>query len=172
MPYDSATGSSGPAHQACEYGLPIVSADIQDFLTMAADEDMAISFYKRGDALDLANKLIAILESPERQRRIAQHNFSAAVRMTMPAVLRQYLRWFELAKRKQAAGSSADFLSFRRWRRSVSRSPAFAVPIGSSSYWSLQADRLLNGHSADDSPLGGMGGTGNGRVAPEFGSTK
>ena len=28
MPYDSATGSSGPAHQACEYGVPIVCADI------------------------------------------------------------------------------------------------------------------------------------------------
>src|SRR5580704_17553159 len=26
MPYDSATGSSGPAHQACEYGVPIVCA--------------------------------------------------------------------------------------------------------------------------------------------------
>ena len=31
MPYDSATGSSGPAHQACEYGVPIVCADIRRF---------------------------------------------------------------------------------------------------------------------------------------------
>ena len=31
LPYDSATGSSGPAHQACEYGVPIVCADILDF---------------------------------------------------------------------------------------------------------------------------------------------
>ena len=30
MPYDSATGSSGPAHQACEFGIPIVCADIED----------------------------------------------------------------------------------------------------------------------------------------------
>ncbi len=50
MPYDSATGSSGPAHQACEYGVPIVCADIADFRDMAADEDMAIDFYKVGDA--------------------------------------------------------------------------------------------------------------------------
>ena len=45
LPYDSATGSSGPAHQACEYGVPVVSADIRDFRDMAADENMAIRFY-------------------------------------------------------------------------------------------------------------------------------
>src|ERR1700757_1985375 len=50
LPYDSATGSSGPAHQACEYGVPIVGADIEDFRDMGADEDMSIRFYKVGDA--------------------------------------------------------------------------------------------------------------------------
>ncbi|HVX57335.1 MAG TPA: glycosyltransferase, partial [Candidatus Saccharimonadales bacterium] len=46
LPYDSATGSSGPAHQACEYGVPVVSADLPDFRAMAADEDRAIRFYE------------------------------------------------------------------------------------------------------------------------------
>jgi glycosyltransferase involved in cell wall biosynthesis len=55
LPYDSATGSSGPAHQACEFGVPIVCADIDDFREMAAGEDMAIRFYKKGDADDLAS---------------------------------------------------------------------------------------------------------------------
>ena len=57
MPYDSATGSSGPAHQACEYGVPIVCADIPDFREMAAEEDMAILFHKIGDAEHLAEQL-------------------------------------------------------------------------------------------------------------------
>jgi len=116
MPYDSATGSSGPAHQACEYGVPIVSADIPDFRVMAADEEMAISFYKIGDAADLADKLVDLLQSPERQREMAEQNFSAAVRMTMPTVVRNYMRWFELAKHKRAMG---PFLqrSSARWRR-------------------------------------------------------
>jgi glycosyltransferase involved in cell wall biosynthesis len=144
MPYDSATGSSGPAHQACEYGVPIVSADLPDFVTMARDEDMAINFYERGNASDLAGRLIEILESPERQRQMAYQNFSAAVRMTMPTVVRQYLRWFELAKRRQMQNASSELLSFRRWRRSNGRSAAFEPPLGSSSYWSLHADRLLN----------------------------
>jgi glycosyltransferase involved in cell wall biosynthesis len=132
MPYDSATGSSGPAHQACEYGVPIVCADITDFRDMAADEDMAISFYKVGDAANLADQLVAILRSPEQQRRMAQHNFSAAIQMTMPSVVRNYLRWFELNKRKKevAIAASSLFPNERRfWRRSVF--PRFGeIPAG------------------------------------------
>lgn len=117
LPYDSATGSSGPAHQACEYGVPIVSADIGDFRDMAADEDMAISFYKTGDPVDLAAQLIGLLESPHDQRRAAEQNFSAAIRMTMPHVVRHYLRWFELGRRKRTFGSSASNRFARLSRR-------------------------------------------------------
>jgi glycosyltransferase involved in cell wall biosynthesis len=102
MPYDSATGSSGPAHQACEFGVPIVSADIPDLREMAIDEDMAASFYKTGDANDLADQLITILQSSELQRRMAEHNYRAGVRMTMSCVIRNYLRWFELQRSKKA----------------------------------------------------------------------
>jgi len=117
MPYDSATGSSGPAHQACEYGVPIVCADIADFRNMAADEDMAIDFYKIGDAVDLANKLVAILQSPEQQRRMAEHNLSAAMQMTMSKVVRNYLRWFELKRCKKAIGPAPLFPGWRRFFR-------------------------------------------------------
>lgn len=128
MPYDSATGSSGPAHQACEYGVPIVCADISDFRDMAADEDMAVSFYKVGNAADLGQQLTAILQSPEQQRRMAEQNFSAAIQMTMPSVVRNYLRWFELNRRKKTVGSSPLFASQRSfWQRFVlPRSGAFS----------------------------------------------
>ena len=117
MPYDSATGSSGPAHQACQYGLPIVCSDIPDFRTMAHDDDMAISFCKPGDAADLAQTIAAIAASPQQQREMAAQNFRAAVRMTMPNVVRHYLRWFELERCKQTIDSISQPLSFRRWRR-------------------------------------------------------
>ncbi len=106
MPYDSATGSSGPAHQACEYGVPIVCADIPDFRGMADDEDMAIRFYRVGDAPDLAHQLIAILKSPELERQMAEHNFSAGVEMMMTNVVKSYLRWFELHRCKRALRGS------------------------------------------------------------------
>jgi glycosyltransferase involved in cell wall biosynthesis len=102
MPYDSATGSSGPAHQACEFGVPIVSVDIPDFRGMAADEDMAIRFYRVGDARDLAEQLISILLNPELEREMAAHNFAAGVEMTMTSVVGNYLRWFKLNKCKMA----------------------------------------------------------------------
>ncbi len=101
LPYDSTTGSSGPAHQACQYGVPIVSADIPEFRSMVSDEDMAVRFYRLGDARDLADTLSSLLRSDEDQRTMAAHNFSAAVRMTMPNVVRQYLRWFRLEQCKR-----------------------------------------------------------------------
>ena len=128
LPYDSATGSSGPAHQACEYGVPIVSADLGDFRDMAADEDMAISFYKTGDPVDLAAQLIGLLESPRDQRRAAEQNYAAAIRMTMPHIVRHYLRWFELERRKRTFGSSLHrFPRLARGRSSL-RATLHALP--------------------------------------------
>jgi glycosyltransferase involved in cell wall biosynthesis len=138
MPYDSATGSSGPAHQACEYGLPIVCADIDDFRGMAADEDMAISFYKRGDAADLADQLSLILNSPELQCQMAWHNYSAGVQMTMASVVRNYLRWFELNKCKRSL-RSAGMLPGRRplWLSSLSSR------LNQASDWTLASDVVI-----------------------------
>jgi glycosyltransferase involved in cell wall biosynthesis len=114
MPYDSSTGSSGPAHQACEYGVPIVCADIPDFRCMATDDDMAIVFYKAGDAADLAEKLLSVLQSPELQRQMSEHNYEAGVQMTMATVVRNYLRWFELHKAKRAIAGKGTLARLRR----------------------------------------------------------
>jgi glycosyltransferase involved in cell wall biosynthesis len=121
MPYDSSTGSSGPAHQACEYGLPIVCADIPDFRCMATDDDMAILFYEKNDAMDLAEKLATVLLSPELQRQMSEHNYEAGIQMTMATVVRTYLRWFELHKSKRAlAGSGRLGRLGRQWFSSFS----------------------------------------------------
>jgi hypothetical protein len=114
MPYDSSTGSSGPAHQACEYGVPIVCADIADFRCMATDDDMAIVFYKPGDAADLADKLLTVLESPELLRQMSEHNYEAGVQMTMATVARNYLRWFELHKAKRTIAGKGTLARIRR----------------------------------------------------------
>src|ERR687888_603933 len=111
MPYSSATGSSGVAHLACEFGVPIISADISDFREMAADEDLAIDFYQTGNPRDLAQKLVELLRDPERQRAMAEKNFSAALRMTMPQIIRQYLRSFDLHQKSRAL---EPILRFRR----------------------------------------------------------
>jgi glycosyltransferase involved in cell wall biosynthesis len=96
MPYSSATGSSGVAHMACEYGLPVVCADIADFRDMCADEQLAISFFETGNAHSMANCIVDLLEDAPLQREMGETNFSAALRQTMPMIIRQYLRSFHL----------------------------------------------------------------------------
>jgi glycosyltransferase involved in cell wall biosynthesis len=120
MPYDSATGSSGPAHQACEFGVPIVSADLPDFRTMADDEHMAVRFYRIGDAAELAEQLIAILQSQELQQQMSDRNFAAGLEMTMASVVDNYVRWFELQQCKRAL-RKGGLLSRLRLARPLSR---------------------------------------------------
>ena len=115
LPYDSATGSSGPAHQACEFGVPIVSSGLPDFHAMAENENMAIRFYQIGDANDLAEQLIAVLQSPELEREMAEHNFAAGLEMTITNVVANYLRWFELNRCKRLLRDSKDLLKPRFW---------------------------------------------------------
>jgi glycosyltransferase involved in cell wall biosynthesis len=111
LPYDSATGSSGPAHQACEYGVPIVCADIPDLHDMAVAEGMAASFYKTGSAEELAAALIDILASPERQRAMSEQNYAAGTAMTMEGVVRSTLDAIQRQKterRRQATGPAVE----------------------------------------------------------------
>jgi len=49
-----------------------VSADIDDFHEMATSEGMAIRYYKKGDPAELAEQFIALLQSPEVQRQMAE----------------------------------------------------------------------------------------------------
>lgn len=131
LPYDSATGSSGPAHQACEYGVPIVCADIADFRGMVTDEDMAVLFYKIGDADDLAMQLLRVLRSPVLQREMADQNFAAGLEMTMKNVIANYLRWFRLHHAKRTIVQDDAILTARR------RWPATLRGSGSSPDWNL-----------------------------------
>jgi glycosyltransferase involved in cell wall biosynthesis len=115
MPYSSSTGCSGVAHLACAYGVPIVCADLPDFREMADGEELAIEFYRPGDAGDLGDCLIRFLENPEKQETMAESNFSAALRMTMPNVVQKYLRHFELQQRIEALRYVTKFRRLPNW---------------------------------------------------------
>jgi glycosyltransferase involved in cell wall biosynthesis len=124
MAYSSATGSSGVAHIACTYGVPIISADLADFQEMADEEGMAMEFYEVGNSLDLAERLIALLNSPQRQQEMAEQNFSAALRMTLPQIVFRYLKHFDLDQRTRALKSVARLRKWPRWL-SASASASF-----------------------------------------------
>ena len=95
MPYLSSGGPSGVAHIAARFGLPIVSAHVDDFVRLAEEEGLAIDTYKPGDAADLASHLIALAHDPARQARMAEQNYQVAMRSTMPRIVASYLAEFK-----------------------------------------------------------------------------
>jgi glycosyltransferase involved in cell wall biosynthesis len=111
LPYTSAAGASGVAHLAAQHGVPIISADVPDFREMCDDENLAIKFYPIGDKRALARGIISLLRSEEEMREMAEQNFSAALRMTMPQVIRQYVRGFDRHQRAR------DLEAVHRFRR-------------------------------------------------------
>jgi glycosyltransferase involved in cell wall biosynthesis len=115
LPYTSATGASGVAHLACEFGVPIVSAGIQDFREMAWNEGIAIEFYETGNAHDLAARIHDLLNDDQKMREMSEQNFSAALRMTMPQIIRQYLRSFDLHQRARALEPISRFRRIPSW---------------------------------------------------------
>jgi hypothetical protein len=82
---------------------------------MAEGEDLAIEFYKPGNAQDLANCLITFLNSEAKQQVAAIQNFSTALRMTMPTIVLKYLRHFELEQRTEALRQITRFRRLPGW---------------------------------------------------------
>ena len=115
MPYTSSAGSSGVAHLACEYGVPIVASDIQDFHELASEEGIAIAFYKAGSVDALTERLLELLQSRDQLETMAMQNFSAALRMSMPEIIRQYIRTFDLQNRIKMLQSASQFRRVPRW---------------------------------------------------------
>ena len=115
MPYTSSTGCSGVAHLACAYSVPIVCANLPDFQQMASGEDLAVEFHRPGDARDLADCLVSLLQNSEKLQVMAFQNFSAALRMTMPSIIQKYLRHFQLQQQIETLRQVAKFRKLPNW---------------------------------------------------------
>jgi glycosyltransferase involved in cell wall biosynthesis len=115
MPYTSATGASGVAHLAAEHGVPIICSDVPDFREMGENEGLAIKFYPVGNKQALAREMIQLLENEEEQHEMAEQNFSAALRLTMPQIIRQYVRAFDRHQRARALEAVSRFRRIPSW---------------------------------------------------------
>ncbi len=99
MPYTSSAGSSGVAHLAAQYGVPVIASSIQDFRELAEHEGIAIRFFMPGNANSLAEQMLVALSSPDELKKMAWQNYSAGVAMSMPQVVRDYIRAFRRRER-------------------------------------------------------------------------
>ena len=147
MPYTSSAGSSGVAHLACAYGVPMVASDISDFRELAQEEGLAIDFFKAGDVQHLAECLIALLVNPEHQAEMAIQNFSAALRISMPEIIRQYLRTFHLQRHLGMLISVSRLRRLPKWLPLRPRLARLASRRLIASLATAPSTQLLNGHS-------------------------
>jgi glycosyltransferase involved in cell wall biosynthesis len=99
MPYTSSAGSSGVAHLAAQYGVPVIASDIQDFRDLAEHERIAIRFFTPGDANSLTEQMLLALKSPGDLKEMAWQSYAAGVAMSMPRVVREYIRSFRQQER-------------------------------------------------------------------------
>lgn len=115
MPYTSSAGSSGVAHLACQYGLPILAPKIADFVELAEQEQVSMEFFAPNDVDSLSERLLALLRSPERLEEMAHQNFSAALQMSMPQIIREYIRTFDMQQRLKMLKAFSKLRRSRRW---------------------------------------------------------
>ena len=63
----------------------------------------------------MAHEILRLLRDQKMQREMAEQNFSAALRMTMPQVVRQYLRSFDIYQRSRALEPMSRFRRLPAW---------------------------------------------------------
>ena len=115
LPYTSSAGSSGIAHLASTYGVPIISSDIADCRRLAQEEGLAMDFFTPGNTLEMARSIVDLLQNRNRQVEMALQNMAAALRMSMPEIIREYLRTFELRKQIEDLRSLSVARRLPRW---------------------------------------------------------
>jgi glycosyltransferase involved in cell wall biosynthesis len=118
MPYTSSAGSSGVAHLAAQYGVPVIASGIQDFRDLAEHEGIAMRFFTPGDVDSLVEQLLFALNSPDVLKEMAWRSYAAGVAMSMPLVVREYIRSFRQHERIKILQSAAGLRRAGQFRRS------------------------------------------------------
>lgn len=117
MPYTSSAGSSGVAHLAAQYGVPIIASGIEGFREIAEQEGIAIRFFKPGDADSLVDQLLLALNSPDDLKTMAWQSYAAGVAMTMPHVVQEYIQSFRQHERVKTLQLAARLRHSGQFRR-------------------------------------------------------
>jgi len=129
MPYTSSAGSSGVAHLAAQYGVPVLASGIQDFRDLADHEGIAIRFFTPGDADSLVEQLLLTLSSPDTLKEMAWRSYAAGVSMSMPTVVREYIQSFRQQERVKVLQLAAELRRDGQFRRSEALTGVLAEKI-------------------------------------------
>ena len=130
MPYTSSAGSSGVAHLAAQYGVPVIASDIPDFREIAEHEGIAIRFFTPGDADSLVAQLLLALNSPDELKEMAWRSYRAGVAMSMPRVVREYIQSFRQPERIKTLQLAASLRRAGQFQFPFQRPEAIARTVG------------------------------------------
>jgi glycosyltransferase involved in cell wall biosynthesis len=130
MPYTSSAGSSGVAHLAAQYGVPVIASGIRDFREIAEHEGIAIRFFTPGDADSLVEQLLLALNSPDDLKAMAWRSYAAGVAMTMPHVVRDYIRSFRQHERVKTLQLAAGLRRAGQFQFQSQRPDGLARTVG------------------------------------------
>ena len=117
MPYTSSAGSSGVAHLAAQYGVPVIASGIRDFRDLAEHEGIAMRFFTPADTGSLVEQMLLALNSPDQLKEMAWQSYAAGVAMSMPQVVREYIRSFRQQERVKTLQLAAELRRAGQFQR-------------------------------------------------------
>ena len=94
MPALASTGSSGVIHRAVAHGRAVLVSDLPDFRALASEEDLALEWYRAGDAGALSDALSRLLSDKTRRDSLVHHNRVALARLSPRRTVDAYLAAF------------------------------------------------------------------------------
>lgn len=83
MPYRTCTGVSGVFQLAKSYGVPVVVSNVEGMRTATSDTGGVAEFVDPGDPDDMAKRMLALWNDPERLADLARQNAAAADEYTI-----------------------------------------------------------------------------------------
>lgn len=94
VPALASTGSSGVIHRAAAHGRPVLVSDLPDFRALSREEDLALEWYRAGDAAALSEALGSLLNDPSRRDALVRHNRASLARLSPRRTVDAYLAAF------------------------------------------------------------------------------
>jgi glycosyltransferase involved in cell wall biosynthesis len=106
VPARASTGSSGVIHRAVAHGRAVLVSDLPDFRALAEEEDLALEWYRAGDAAALARALDSLLCDRSRRESLVRHNLASLARLSPRRSVDAYIAAF--GRRERVAPLAAE----------------------------------------------------------------
>ncbi len=101
LPYTASTGSSSVLYQAATWGRAVIASDLEELCRLASENNLQIEFFKAGNMESLCTSIQNLLDSPQKRRLQAEHNFNSILPAHPDETGRKYIGAFNLALEKR-----------------------------------------------------------------------